>query len=168
MVGVTAKIEGLEGLLALMQMLGKQSTINRISRGALTKAARIIRQRARQLVPVATKETLARSPGLEPKLLKKSLDIKVWTKNNVVIAFVGPARGFRRQAGVRTRGRSIGYLWYQNPIKYAHLVEGDTRGRPGKRFMQNALASTQSKCLNVIKKHIWTNIQKAWSKGMVA
>lgn len=88
-------------------------------RKAVTVAGRVVRDDAKNRVAVRT------------GLLRKSLGVRVRTylARGVVVAVVGPRRGFRRDVpGVGT----------VDPVNYAHLVEYGTNKSAAKPFLRPA------------------------------
>lgn len=90
-------------------------------RAGQTKASRIIITEARNRVPVRF------------GLLKKSLGrkSKTYRKTGTVVSVIGPRKGFRTE---RVGQANI----YDDPVKYAHLVEYGTSHSSPKPFLRPA------------------------------
>lgn len=89
-------------------------------RSAQTRASRIIITEARSRVPVRF------------GLLKKSLGrkSKTYRKSGTVVSVIGPRKGFKTQR--------VGGSKYDDPVRYAHLVEYGTRHSAAKPFLRPA------------------------------
>lgn len=105
---IVQRLEGLESV-----------TREKILRKAITTAIKPIEQHAKALAPVS------HDPKLVPGLLRRSIGsiIKTYKNSGLVVGIVGPRTGYRTQLGERSRGRSAGKAYYQDPANYAHLVE---------------------------------------------
>lgn len=130
-------------VLAKLNMLEKQNTVNKMLRPGIREAASAVRKKAKQLAPV------------ESGLLKRSIASKNLTiAGKVIVAIVGP-RTDRTEHVIRRfpDGRVIGVE--ANPAKYAHLVEFGTSGggrggpaaRPPQPFMRPAWDGTNTKAI---------------------
>lgn len=61
--------------------------------------------------------------------LKESIGVVMRTENGLPIAKVGARRGFKVQAGIRTRGKNKGRPWFYSPSRIIHLKEKGHGGR---------------------------------------
>lgn len=155
-------VEGLPEVLALLDGL-KRTAQGELLGAALRTALRPVRDLARQRCPVSSKEI---DPYLEPGLLKKSIAVKIAPQRGAypsgkVIGYVGPQRGMRRQAGTRRTGKS----WYQNPAKYAHLIEKGTRRSKAQSFLRAAWDALHDQAIQAFKDKIRADILKAAQSG---
>jgi len=108
----TVRIDGLRELERALKRLGDGVRRKHI-RSAANAGGMIAVRAARAAAPQKT------------GLLKKSLGVrmKVYSAHGAAVAIIGARTGFRR--AIRTTGK--GKTVYQDPSKYAHLVEGGTR-----------------------------------------
>lgn len=119
------RIVGEKALMKALNGLGRQSTVNKVSRPAYREAAAEIRKKAKANAP---KET---------GLLKKSIKSVVRTGKIGVYAVIGPAYGFKQIVDDKPR----------DPAKYAHLVEfGTTHSQP-KPFLRPAYNAVPSNAI---------------------
>lgn len=105
---------------------------------------------ARVLVPVEdATDSLSRA---RRGLLRKSMGIRiaVYKQSGVVLAVIGPRRGFKRAIGIRTRGKHKGLPVFADPAKYAHLVEYGTRRSRARPFMRPALAAARGPAIEAM------------------
>jgi HK97 gp10 family phage protein len=153
------RIEGLEALFGQLAQVRKPSTRTAILRRGITKGTRLVRKTARQMAPVY------KGKYLVPRLLRRSMDFKVQTyPSGAVVGVIGPAKGHKTQAGVRTRGKRKGQPYYQDPTKYAHLVEKGTKRSRSFQFMQRAWEQTQAQVRAILEEEIGLGVEKALAK----
>lgn len=131
--GKLAGVHGDRAIIAKLNELGKQSTINKMLRPGVREAASKVRKRAQRLVIEET-GTLRRSIG------SKSLTVG----GQVVMAIVGPRRGMARDVE-RTMPDGSRVTKRADPALYAHLVEFGTAHSPAHPFMRPAWDGTNSK-----------------------
>jgi HK97 gp10 family phage protein len=91
----------------------------KLLRKAVLTGGRIVRDEAKSLVPIRT-GTLRKSIGAK---------VKSYPSRRVVVAIVGPRRGFRKDI------EGVGTV---DPVNYAHLVEFGSRRSQAKPFMRPA------------------------------
>lgn len=103
-----AKIDGLDQVFARLAGM-KRRVKNTILRKAMRRSAALV-------LKAAKTNLVAKDTGL----LRKSLgsNVKAYRSNGVVVAIIGPRKGFRQQV-TRKDGASV----MADPVKYAHLVE---------------------------------------------
>lgn len=120
-VAVKMQLEGVAELYRKLREIDAKVAKQTMRKG-ITQANRLILKAAKAFV------------STESKTLKKSLGskVKVMKGGNVVVGIIGPrkdAKGkppkYRRQ--VKVKGRFGMRTQIRNPVKYAHLVEFDTR-----------------------------------------
>lgn len=118
---IKGKIEGLDQLMARLKWI-PQKMRKKVLRKAVGKAASIISKEIKRSTPVRDRKRV--SANITPvKLLRKSIAQKLKAYPQFLIAVIGPRKGFRRQIGVRVRGKSAGQAIYEDPANIAHLVE---------------------------------------------
>jgi len=110
-----AIIKGDKDLIKRMDRLASRGVRNRISRPAVREAAAEVRKLAK-FYAGAHKDT---------GLLRKSIKNVPRTGDAGVYQVIGPAHGFKR-AAVNSSG-VFSVDKYQDPVKYAHLVELGTK-----------------------------------------
>lgn len=140
----------LNDVLSRVQRIAKPSTRNKIARRAVDKASQPVAKAAKRLAPVSSE------PPLIPGLLRKAQGRKVKTygARGVSVAVVGSRTDFRRQIGVRVRGKKAGQPIYQDPVKYDHLVElghGGPAPASPHPFMRVALDTTRGQALSILR-----------------
>lgn len=144
---IQGKVDGLQQLFASLASL-ENKIKRKILRKAATAAGGIILKRARQLV---IKDT---------GLLKKSLGKKIKAyPSGVVVAVVGPRKGFR-QPVTRIKGRKTPKTEIANPTKYAHLVELGTVKAPARPFLKPAIDGQQSAIRDAVANAIRQELAK--------
>jgi HK97 gp10 family phage protein len=149
MAAITFELQGLQPLLKRMEELDRK-VAKKAVRDAVRAGAKVLLDEAKAHVPIYRPRS-GEDP-IQPKVLKKSLGVKVKTyRKGTIVAVMGPRTGFKtsllnnqrvRQATKFSRaiGQSrSGKTRYQNPTQYAHLAG------PGRKetFMEEALAAGQ-------------------------
>lgn len=108
---IETKVVGLAELRLKIDGL-KKSVVNKHARRAMTHTVRDV---AKKFKAVAWKRT---------GLYKKSVGSKIKTyKGTTVVGVIGARHGFKKQVGVRLRGKNKGKAVFQDPAKYGHLAE---------------------------------------------
>lgn len=155
------QVRGLQETFALLDQLTSQAA-GQVLQQAMRAALRPVRNRARQLAPLSDP---GRDPKLESGLLKKAIVVQVKKgKGGIVYGKVGVVKGkFAREAGTRTRGPLKGKTWWQDPGRYAHLVEFGTRGSRARPFLRPAWDQTRAQALDALRQKVSDVIAK-WSK----
>lgn len=134
----SAQVTGLDEAFAQLADLTK-ALRGRILRGAMAAGGRVAARMVKDLVPVEVgTDALSRARS---KTMKRSIGIKVVTRNGVVIVIVGPRRGFKKQVGVRTRGKAKGQPVCYDPVKVFHLIERGSKGTRAFAPLRRTLAS---------------------------
>lgn len=122
-IAIKAELEGLDVTIRTLARF-KDSVQKKLLRRAVTKGARVFRAAASQLAP------------RESGTLARAMDQKIITRDNLVLAIIGPHRGDKRPV-VRRGGRmrrtskretaaakaSGQQVDYRDASYYAHLVE---------------------------------------------
>lgn len=138
-------VTGQEAIARALDSLPPKLQKRALRRG-VTKMARRIRGRARELVAVET------------GALKKALAFRVYRlkRGDGYGAVIGPVRDapgkpprYRRgvvrgKKGLRLARKGEQATSYRNPVNYAHLVELGHRSAPAKPFLRPALDQTRS------------------------
>lgn len=126
---LTAEIIGDDAIIKALGQLAKDSTRRKILRPAISEAASAMVKTARSLVPIETGE------------LKKSIGQKVVTvkRSGTIIGVVGPRRGFKRAVVRMSRYKPA---YFNNPVRYAHLIEFGTPQHGPQAFMRPAMDNT--------------------------
>jgi hypothetical protein len=187
---VSLKLTGQEKMFATLEALPKAVEL-RILRNAMRKALKPMEAGARGGVP--------RFSGL----LERSIGVgrpKWYAHSGVMYLAVGPRSGFKKSVGYVEGSRGGRYKVLrsakqkatakdqriQNPIKYAHLVEGGRRAvaatgkalyfygmglfRPraasvaGRHFMARAWASASSAALSIMQAEIAVGVEREANK----
>ena len=160
-------VTGIADVLAALDAF-KESARSALLASALRKCLAPVKRRAKSLAP---RSNTRDAPALTPGLLAKSIQLKVrlYRSEGRALGIVGPARGYRRFAGVRAYGKSAGKAWYQDPVHYAHLVEKGAKGRRGtitpRPFLQPAVDSEIGRFPEVFRAEIEAVIAKLAAKG---
>ena len=122
------------------------------------------------MVPVrkAAKKHLMKSK--KTGLLTKSLGLNVrrvrkkGQTTNRYTARVGPRGGFRKQVGVHLSGKKAGKPKFQDPTKYAHLVEYGTSHSAAKPFIRPAVDECQGQIAEAMAKGYEKGLDKVVRK----
>jgi HK97 gp10 family phage protein len=158
---------GIEDAIKRLDRLSKKLR-TKVMKKAITKGAQAVAKMAKQLAPkrITFRKVRVRLGGRGPKktikkygtktsvqfdiggatglltynggALKKSIGHKVRVYKRAVVAIVGPRDGFRERIGTVSRGKNKGKPIYNNPSKYAHLVELGTRHSKAQPFLRPA------------------------------
>lgn len=139
---------------------------NRILRTAATKAARLLARAAKANLRDRRKDQ--KKDGItRTGQLRLSIGSKVETYGDgIVVALIGPRRGFRIQVGTRTRDGKKGKAGdpiYHDPANVAHLVEYGHKGpspAPAYPFMRPAWEQNKSAIERIYRDEINAGIQK--------
>lgn len=177
---VQGQVTGLAETLATLEGI-KAAVRNRILRAAVTAGARLIAKKAKALAP------------RELGLLRKSIGqvVRVYRNSGVVVAVVGPRKGFRLPAK-RKKGKwretPVPPAGHANPLFYAHLVElgvaphrigkgSSTRkktgsgrmhpGHPAKPFLTPAATGQAAAVGAAMAKAVTEGLARAVAKGKV-
>jgi len=144
---IDAKMQGLEGVLKAMGTL-KGSAQRRVVRKAITEATKPI-----------LKDAKARAPK-ESGLLKKSMGRKTVTlkKKGIVLGFIGPRTGFKRQVTIKQRGKPPRTVT-RDPVRYAHLREFGTSTSAAHAFLRPAWDSNLSRTNRTMAKRMGKEIE---------
>ena len=154
-------IDGLKELDAALKALGKPSTIRRVLRPAVMAGARIIRRRAKALVPVKHGH------------LRKSIAAKVKTyRNGNVVGVVGPRSDYH----IVRRSEVTGNIQRIRPSNYAHLVEkghaikfskkGPVVGHvPARPFMKPAFEGGRAEIGAAMKSKVQSGLEREAAKA---
>lgn len=157
------KVTGLQE--SMTQLAGMVRAVrNKYLRKAMNAAGTIVLKVMRRLAPVEVgRDELSRNRS---KVLKKSLGrkVKAYAKKGVMIVIVGPRRGFRKQVGVRKRGKNVGQPVYYDPAKTAHLVEKGTSHSAAKPFARPAGDTTKAQVEAAVVKIIDDGIKAESAK----
>ncbi len=134
----TIEVVGLQN--ALNQLQGVERKVRKkLLRKYVNEATKRVLKDAKKLAPVAPLGTLK---GLYRKSLGRK--IKSYQAGLVQVGLVGARGGFRYPAGVRKRGQRKGEVWYQDPVKIAHLVEKGTAHAAARPHLRPALQNNQA------------------------
>lgn len=154
---IQGKLEGLGPVVRRLQEVGRKSTRTAILRKAVNAATGPLLKSAKAMCPVSE------DPPLKKGLLRKSLGRKLSynKRSGVVTGLVGPRRGFKVQVGVRKKGKRPGSPIYQDPVRYAHLVELGTRRAGPKPFLRPAWDGGKAAALATVAASIRDGIARA-------
>lgn len=137
---------------SLKRTLKKLDVVDdRIRKKAITKVqrtnAKIILAVARSYAPkeIGKDELSEERAGLYKRAMGSK--VKVY-RNGVVIVVVGARRGFKKQIGVRKRGKNKGQPVFYDPAKIAHLIERGTKRSRARPHLRPALDDTRSRVID--------------------
>lgn len=155
------QIRGLEETFAVLDQLGTAAVGQALAQ-AMLAALRPVRDRARQLAPRSDE---ASAPALESGLLARAIVAKVTRgRGGRVYGKVGIVRNkHKRQAGVRSRGKHKGEAWFQDPARYAHLLEFGTRHAAARPFLRPAWDAARAAAIEEFRRKVSDVIGK-WAK----
>jgi HK97 gp10 family phage protein len=162
---VKMRITGLEELIRRLESLDPKMR-RKTLKAAVNAGSRILLAEMKAGVPSSLNDT---------GLLRKSLGrrIKVYRQSGIVVAIVGPRRGFKQEIGMSSSGKYKGKPIYRNPTRYAHLVEfgtgprvqkstGRSTGRMGARpFMRPALESSRGPVFDAMREVMEAGLAEA-------
>lgn len=155
---IRANLAGIQDVMRELRAV-EVKVQKRILKKALRAAGTPMLKTAKALCPVST-EPLNPWKGL----LKKSLGIKFAKDKSGgadIALLIVPRYGFRRQAGVRTRGKKKGQPFFQDPSNIAHLVEYGTKHSKAKPFMRPAFDQNKSKSMELFKRVVLEELEKS-------
>lgn len=161
--GAGIRIEGLAELDAALGQLPKtmaRSTLRRV----LKRAGEPIAETARQLCPVSDidhkhlRDTIAVSPRIKNNVGKAEFAraMRAGLGNEAAVAAL---RGARRAAA--GQGSFAAMYVGPGPMPHAHLVEFGSIHNAPQPFMRPAWDQKKGEALEIIKRDLWTEIEKS-------
>ncbi len=158
MAGFYIELTGMTELVRKLDLF-KRSMRNRILRQAAVKAARILARNAKQNAPIEVgDDNLSRARA---GLLKKSIGFKVTTgKDGTIVAMAGPRRGFRKNIGVRVRGKNVGKEVVYDPARTSHLVEFGSVHAAAKPFLRPAMEDSKAEIVEAVASTIQAALER--------
>ncbi len=133
----------------------KQTLVGKILRKATRKAAKIVKD------AVKGNAEAVRRFGF----LAKSIGVKIKVYGKTAVAIVGPKSDFKREKGVRKRGKNKGKPIVHIPSKYEHLIEKGTKRSKAKPVLMPALDSTEKQYLELLTQLIAEGIAEQLAKN---
>lgn len=177
---IKATLTGHQAAMAALMTLSLAATRSRVTRRALDRASVPVGKAVKQNAPLL-KPDPRNMPGMVKGLLKKSIGrrARTYRGNQVSFLAVGPRAGFRVQLNPSWTKKKMAAgppkPLYQDPIKYAHLVEGGTKphmigasmhpGSPAQRYTLKAWQATQARFQADVAHWLWDGFTTAVARG---
>lgn len=143
---ISGKIEGVEALVKSLEDLDAKLR-KRVLKKAVGEASKMVLR--------AAKAGVRKDTGL----LKKSLGrkVKVYRHSGVVVAIVGPRKGFKTAVTRKGQAKAT----FANPTQYAHLVELGTSRSQAFPFMGPAFEQTKAAAREAMEEIVAEGLKSA-------